>query len=383
MKCFVYSISILLATFVLLRAQNKGKEAMRFYVGTYTSADSQGIELYELNTKTGKLRFLRNFPGIKNASYLRFSDNGRFLYAVNELTEWQNKPTGTITAFAVEKKTGNLHPINQVASHGRAPCYLEMSHDGHFVLLNNYLDGTVLSYAVSADGGLDTVISLIRFHKASGVIQRRQEAPHVHSVVLNPKNTFALVADLGADRLTVLAFAQNTGFLTLLPDRSVQTAPGAGPRHSVFSANGKYVYVANELNSTVEVFSFDVHTGRLTPLQTISTVPNDYAGINYPADIHLCPDGKFLYVSNRGHESMAVFSVHASNGTLSFLGTDSVYGSWPRNFSLTPDGAFVIVANQKTNNLVLFRRNGLNGRLKKLDSISTMAAPACIAFYPH
>ncbi len=355
------------------------RQSMIFYVGTYTSADSQGIEAYRLQPEAGKLQFVKIFPGIRNASFLRFSANGRFLYAVNELSEWHQRPSGAVSAFAVDPQNGDLHLINQVSSQGRAPCYLTVSANGHFVLFNNYLDGTALSYSVRNDGGLGALISLMRFH-GSGIVKGRQDAPHVHSINLNPQNTFALVADLGTDHLTVLAFNDRSGELSKV--RTVQTAPGSGPRHTVFSADGTYLYVANELSNSVDVYSFVPSSGLMSHLQTVSTLPANVSAINYPADIHLSPDGRFLYVSNRGHESIARFSVQSSKGTLSFFGTDSVYGSWPRNFGLTPDGAFLIVANQKSHNLVLFRRNAQTGRLQKVDEIATVAAPACIAFLP-
>jgi 6-phosphogluconolactonase len=360
---------------------NERAPHMLLYVGTYTTADSQGIELYRFDAQSAKLHFVKTFAGIANPSYLRFSADGKFLYAVNELLNWNGKAQGAFTAFAVRNGGSELQKINQISSQGRAPCFLTLSDNDRFVLLNNYLDGTILSVKIRPDGGLDKVVTRLHF-TGSGPVKGRQDDSHVHSVTLNPQNTFAVVADLGTDRLSVLAFDANTGMLTLLKKKTAHTAPGAGPRHAAFSADGNYLYVANELNSTVEAFSFNPQNGSLEHLQTLSTLPHDFTGENYPADIHLSPDGRFLYVSNRGHESIAVFTRQASNGQLRFLSTTPVHGSWPRNFTLTPDGKYLVVANQRSKNLVVFRRHSQNGTLEMASAVATVAAPACVTFRP-
>ncbi len=352
---------------------------MNIYVGTYTSADSQGIERYVLNTKTGSLQYLKTIPHISNPSYLRFSSDGRYLFAVNELSEWQGKPQGAVSAFKV-KENGDLQLINQVASHGRAPCYLIVTQGDRFLLLNNYLDGTAMSLPIESDGHLGSPVSVIRF-EGSGPNKQRQDASHVHSINLDPTHHFAVVADLGTDRLSVLGFDPLSGQLRLLKDKTVQTALGAGPRHTVFSKDGKFLFVADELNNTVEVFSFEPDNGTLRHLQTVSTLPQGFTGTNYPADIHLSPDGKFLYVSNRGHESIAIFGVQ-QDGQINFVGSESVRGSWPRNFTLSPDGRFLIVANQKSKDLVVFRRDAKTGLLTFLFRQSTIATPACVKIAP-
>ncbi len=354
---------------------------MLVYVGTYTEADSQGIELYRLDQKFGTLRYLRTIPKVKNPSYLCLSPDQRYLYAANELLESDGRPTGRISAFALESNGGTPVLINRVGSHGRAPCYMTVSANGKYVLANNYLDGTAVSLPVLENGGLGQPVSIIK-QKGSGPVKGRQDASHVHSINLDPQNNFAVIADLGSDQLSVFAFNSRTGQLTPQEDKTVQTAPGAGPRHLTFSPDGKRLYVANELNSTVEAYSFNTATGELKRLQTVSTLPGEFKGTNYPADIHISPDGKFLYISNRGHESIAIFSVNSQNGELSLLTTEPVNGSWPRNFVITPEGKYLLVANQKSRNLVLFRRDASTGRLKRLSSVPTVAAPACVKIGP-
>jgi len=350
---------------------------MLLYVGTYTEADSQGIEIYRMNEQTGTLSFRKTVPQIKNPSYIKLSPDQKYLYAVNELLKWDGKPQGAVAAFSVDWQNGDLHLINQVPSEGRAPCYITMPQNGRFVLVTNYLDGIVLSLAVLKNGGVGEPVTMIPF-SGSGFNKTRQNASHVHSINLDPQNTFAVIADLGTDKLTMLSFNLKSGQLKVLKDQSAQTAPGAGPRHLTFSANGKYVYVANELNNTVEAFSIDSAYGSLHHFQTIRTIPDDYKGSNYPADIHLSPNGRFLYVSNRGHESLAVFAVRKHNGKLKRLATSSVYGSRPRNFILSKDGQYLLAANQKSKNIVTFRCDAHSGLLKKQASVNTIASPACL-----
>jgi 6-phosphogluconolactonase len=273
--------------------------------------------------------------------------------------------------------SGALTLLNRVPTHGRAPCYLEISANGRFVLVNNYLDGTAASFPIQPDGRLGKAISIVR-ENGSGPNKARQNASHVHSITLDPNNHLAITANLGTDRLTVYRFDSNSGKLTPLSGKITHTAPGAGPRHLVFTTDGTCAYVANELNNSVEAFHFNVLTGTLKHFQTIPTVPEDFSGTNYPADIHISPDGKFLYVSNRGAENLAIFSVAPKTGRLAFLATQSVRGSWPRNFALSHDGHLLVVANQKSKTLVVFRRNPYSGFLQWLSTTPTEAFPACV-----
>ncbi len=382
MKIFVI-ISILLlqtALFWACSRERKGKNEMLIFVGTYTEADTQGIEIYRLNGRSGALEFVTTVAGIQNPSFLRFSSDHTYLYAVNEVQQSAGQPTGTVSAFAVNPHNGYLTFINRVSSLGRAPCYLTLSKDNRFVLINNYLDGTALSLQVMKNGGLGRPVSILHF-SGSGPVKDRQNASHVHSINLDPQNKLAIVADLGTDRLTVFPFNSADGRLRESGRQSVQCAAGAGPRHLVFSADGQRVYVADELNNTVEAYHLDRSRRLLYKFQTIGTLPADFKGVNYPADIHLSPDERFLYVSNRGHESIALFSVDKKSGNLKFLSTIPVYGSWPRNFVLSKDGRYLMVANQKSRNIVTFRRDARSGLLDRLSSVNTVSAPVCVQIF--
>ncbi len=378
-KRIVSIISLLLSGLILMNCGvgNKDKMSMLVYVGTYTEIDSQGVELYKLNPNSGQLEFIKTFSHIPNPSYLRLTKSGHTLFAVNELVGTETKPEGTISAFWVHPESGDLEFITSIPSEGRAPCYLTISKDDRFLLVNNYLGGSALSMPVKNGGVPGQPVSVIHL-EGSGPVKGRQDASHVHSVNLDPQNRFALIADLGTDRLSVYAFDSASGQLSKKTVTKAQTAPGAGPRHVTFSADGTMVFVANELNSTVETFRFDGENGLLKHIQTISTLPADFDGSNYPADIHLSPDGRFLYVSNRGHESIAIFSVDETHSELTFIATRSVFGSWPRNFVLSRDGRVLLVANQKSRNIVVFRRDEQNGLLKKLSETKSIAAPACL-----
>ncbi len=374
---------LLMIGFLMTACETKqqGNSKMLVYIGTYTENDSQGIEIYRFNTQSGKLQYFATAAGIKNPSYLRISDDGRRLYAVNELTEFHGLAQGAITSFAIDPESGKLNLINQIPSHGQAPCYLELSKNEHFVLANNYLGGTAISVPILPNGSLGDPVSIIRF-KGSGPVKGRQEASHVHSINLNPQNTFAIVADLGSDQLSVLRFDSVKGSLQILQEKTVCLSPGSGPRHVAFSKDGKFVYVANELNSTVDAFLFDPASGSMEHLQTLRTIPQDFSRKNYPADIHLSPDGQFLYLSNRGHESIAIFRVDQKSGLLKRSAEVPVYGSWPRNFTLSAKGKWLIVANQKSKNLVVFKRNAQDGLLEKRWEIHTKATPACVKIMP-
>ncbi len=377
-KSGIIFFNLFLIAILLLQCTPSSKDTkpMHVYVGTYTEADSQGIELYTFNRDSGKLHYIKTFAHISDPSYLRLSRNKRVLYAVNERIGTEANPEGTISAFAVDAQ-GYLTFINSISSEGRAPCYLSLSENNRFLLVNNYLDGKALSVKIHKNGALAAPVSVLQF-SGSGPNRARQDASHVHSINPDPQNYFALIADLGTDKLSVYRFNSSTGTLSQSPVAVAQTAPGAGPRHTVFSADGKTVFVANELNSTVDVFRFNPANGALLHVLTIPTIPREYKGKNYPADIHLSPDGRFLYVSNRGHESIAVFSVDSVNSEISFKGTQSVLGSWPRNFVLSKDGNWLLVANQKSRNIVVFRRNQQSGLLTKISEVKSIAVPACL-----
>lgn len=347
------------------------------YVGTYTSGASEGIYLYRLDLSDGSLARVGAVAGIVNPSYLTLEPGGRFLYAVNEVEDFGGAKSGAVSAFAVEPKTGVLRLLNQSASKGGAPCYLTTAESGRFVLVANYSGGNVAVLPVRADGSLGEAVD-VEQAAGSGPNRERQEAPHAHSVLLDRANRFAYSCDLGTDKVMVYRFDARDGSLTPNAPPSFSAKPGAGPRHLAFHPRGRFVYVLNELDSTVSALAHDAARGTLRELQTVSALPAGFSGANTGADIHLTPDGRFLYSSNRGHDSIAVFAVNPRTGRLRPAGHTPTGGSTPRNFVIDPSGRFLLAANQKSDNIVTFRLNPRTGALSPTGQTASVPSPVCL-----
>jgi 6-phosphogluconolactonase len=351
------------------------------YIGTYTKDNSEGIYLCKLDPATGGLSRVSAAQVKDNPSYLALDPQRRYLYAVNETGEYQGKKSGAVSAFAVDQKTGGLRFINQRASQGGAPCYITVDKSGKNVLVANYLGGNVTLFPVGTDGGLGEVSDMHQ-HQGSSVNEKRQEEPHAHCIVLDPANKFAFAADLGTDKIMIYRFDATKSKLTPNQPAFVATKPGAGPRHLTFHPNGKHAFVINELNSTLTAYSYDASKGSLTEIQTVSTLPQGFSGENYCADIHISPDGKFIYGSNRGHDSIVVLGFDQSNGKLTYIQNVSTGGKWPRNFALDPSGKFLLVANQNTNNIVSFKIDSKTGKLASTGQITEVPSPVCLLMVP-
>ncbi len=339
------------------------------FVGTYTGDSTQGIEVYEVD-QTGLLTFKSIQKNIENASYLAISPDKEFLYTANEITDFTDKKDGYISAYKINQKTGGLTFINNMSSQGGAPCYITTSLDGKILLVSNYLGGKVATF-MTDNGQIGKPVSIFNQDK-EGLKIMAPNMPHMHSIQLNTQNTMAFASDLGNDKIYFYGFDKKTGQLSF-SQKSIQLTNGAGPRHFEFSANGRYIYILNEHNSTIEIFNLSTQNR----LQIIGTIPKDFSGKNYPADIHFAPSGDYLYATNRGHNSLAIFKVDKKKGTLEFLGTEPVNGDWPRNFMIDPHGKFILVANQKSKNIVSFKI-GKGGSLKLIQNTKTVASPACL-----
>lgn len=359
-----------------VRPKAASKE-MRLYVGTYTSGGSVGIYLYRLDLADGSLEQVGTTEGVVNPSYLTLDRGGRLLYAVNEVEDFGGAASGAVSAFAVERKTGALRLLNQRASKGGAPCYVTVAADGRFVLVANYAGGNVAVLPALRDGSLGEAVDVEQF-AGSGPDRERQEAPHAHSVTLDGANRFAYACDLGTDKVMVYGFDRRTGALSRASPPSVSMKPGAGPRHLAFHPRGRFVYVMNELDSTVTALARDPARGTLSELQTLSALPEGFAGANTGADIHLTPDGRFLYTSNRGHDSIAGFAVNARTGALRALGHTPTEGSTPRNFVIEPTGRFLLAANQKSDTVVTFRLDRRTGALRPAGHTAGVPSPVCL-----
>ncbi len=358
-----------------------GNSEFLVYVGTYTDQESKGIYAYRFNSTTGKLTAVGLAGDSANPSFLSSGSRGRFLYAVNELDSYQGQPTGAVSAFAVDSASGKLSLLNQVSARDQGPAHITLDHTGKFVFVSNYLRGSMAAFSVLKDGRLGDQVGFVQ-HKGSSVNQQWQQGPHVHEVVLSPDNRFALVADPGIDQVMAYPFDAGTGKLGE-PVIS-HTPPGSAPRHMAFGRDGKFLYVITELTSSVLTYSYDPKNGELRQAGMISTLPKEFNGTNYGAEIEVHPLGKFLYASNRGDDSIAVFSIDSVTGALKLVEIVPTRGKRPRSFALDPTGSWLVAANQESDNLVAFRIDGKTGRLTTAGEAVHVAAPACVTFvYTH
>jgi len=350
------------------------------YVGTYTEdTKSEGIYLVRMDARSGKLQRVGAVNAGANPSFLAIHPNGRVLYAVNEVDKQNGKPTGGVSAFAIATNTGELTRRNEQPSEGAAPCYVSVDRSGRVVLVANYNGGSIALFPIETDGSLAPTTHVVH-HTGRGPNTERQEAPHAHCIVADPSNRFVLAADLGIDRVLVYRLDLEGKSLRHVEGGDAVMRRGAGPRHLAFHPTLPLVFVANELDSTVASLRFDAERGALSPLVARSTLPAGWTGANYPADIHIAPSGRTLYASNRGHNSIAVFSVAESTGVLALEQVVPTDGDWPRNFALDPTGRWLLVANQRSDSVVVFGRDQKSGRLTPTLERIALPSPVCLRF---
>ena len=373
--------AILLSTLLASAARAEGKGKYLFYVGTYTEegSKSKGIYAYRFDSGTGQITSLGLAAETTNPSFVAVHPNGRFLYAVNEIQNYKGPNSGGVSAFSIDRSTGKLTFLNEVPSRGADPCYITLDKTGKYVLVANYTGGSIAAFPVLEDGRLGEASAFVQ-HTGHGTNPERQEKAHAHSIDLSPDNRFAMVDDLGLDELFVYKFDSANGSLTPNDPPFAKLDPGAGPRHFALSPNGKFAYVVAEMHSTVTVFSNDEKTGTLHPLQTISALPKDFAGRNDDAEIEMHPSGKFLYVSNRGSDTITVFSIDPAKGTLTPVAYTPTQGKEPRSFEIDPTGKFLFAANQKSDNIVVFRIDPKTGRLTPTGQALDVGSPVCVKF---
>ena len=347
------------------------------YVGTYTTGKSEGIYLYRMSLSSGELKHVNTTRGVVNPSFLTLDPERRYLYAVNEVTDFAGKPGGAVSAFAINRKTGKLQFLNQQPSLGGAPCYVTVDRTGRFLLVANYGGGNVSVFSIERDGRLGGVTDVDQ-HQGSSVDPDRQTGPHAHSIVLDQTNRYAYSCDLGTDKIMIYGFDSKKGKLTANKQPWVQVKPGAGPRHFTFHPSGKYGYVMNELDATVTAFTCDSARGTLKEMQTVHTLPEGFSGMNTTADIHVSPFGRFLYGSNRGHNSIVVFEIEERTGKLRFIQHAATEGRTPRNFAIDPTGTFLLAANQDSDTIVTFRLDKATGRLEPTGHVTEVPSPVCL-----
>jgi 6-phosphogluconolactonase len=348
------------------------------YVGAYTRDKSEGIRVYRMDAETGRMEFASIAPGIRNPSFLALHPDRPLLYAANELSEWEGRSGGGVSAFAIDPQTGGLTLLNHQFSQGECPCYVSVDRTGQCVLAANYSSGSVCVFPLNKDGRLGEA-SDVSQHRGSSVNPHRQEGPHAHSFGPGPDNRFAFSADLGLDQILIYRLDAENGKIPpndVMPHAPV--APGSGPRHFAFHPNGRRFYVINELSNTVVAFDYDAEKGTLNEIQTVSSLPEGFSGTSHCAEVQVSPSGKFLYGSNRGHDSLAVFRIDEADGTLSAVDFTPTGGKNPRHFTIDPSGRFLLVANQETNNIVAFRIDEESGRLTPTGQVVEAPLPVCV-----
>jgi 6-phosphogluconolactonase len=376
---FIAAIVFLLAAiFASGTSQANAKGSYLIYVGTYTGPSSKGIYAYRFNAITGKSTSLGLVAETTNPSFLTIDRTRRFLYAVNEISDYQDQKSGGVSAFAIDRKTGKLTFLNEVPSRGADPCYVTLDKTGKYVLVANYGGGNVAAFPILKDGRLGEAAAFVQ-HTGRGHDPERQEGPHAHEIELANDNRFAIAADLGLDELLVYQFDAARGTLSPNNPPFAKVQAGSGPRHFAFHPSGKYVFVINEMGSTVTALSYDAAHGTLHEQQTISTLPKDFKGKNDTAEIEVHPNGKFLYGSNRGHDSIAVFAV-GPKGMLKGVEYVSTEGKTPRSFAIDPTGSYLFAANQGSNKIVVFRIDSKTGHLTPTGEALEAPSPVCIKF---
>jgi 6-phosphogluconolactonase len=350
-------------------------ESIPVYIGTYTGGQnaSKGIYRSTLDLVTGALSEPVLAAEARNPTFLEIHPNGRFLYCVSEQAK------GVVRAFAIEAATGALQPLNEQSSRGDGPCHVSIDRTGRNVLVANYGSGTAAVIPIQPDGRLAEPTGFVQ-HSGSGPNPKRQSGPHAHSINPSPDNRYAFVADLGIDKIMIYKLDPEKGTIVANDPPFAQLKPGAGPRHLAFHPNGKFAYVINELGGTITAFAYKPASGALTELQTVPTLPAGFTGASTCAEVRVHPSGRFVYGSNRGHDSLVVYRIDPAKGTLTYVEHESAGIKTPRNFNIDPTGAFCLVANQDSDSVVVFRINSETGALEPTPNRIAVGKPVCIRF---
>ncbi len=349
------------------------------YIGTYTGAKSKGIYCTRFDAATGKLTPPELAAETKNPSFLAVHPNGRFLYAVGELSGSNGLRAGAVSAFRIDAKTGKLTLLNRQPSGGTGPCHLSVDQSGKCVLAANYGSGSVVALPLQKDGSLEKAVCAIQHH-GSSVNPQRQAGPHAHFIIPDPAERFALACDLGLDQVLVYRFDPAGCTLSANEPPAVSIKPGSGPRHLAFHPKGRLAYLISEISSTFTGFTYNEKLGVLEEFQTVSTLPPDFKGKSAGAEIQIHPSGKFLYGSNRGHDSIVVFAIDQKSGKLTYVEHQSSQGKIPRHFLFDPSGKWLLVENQDSSNVVVFRVAAKTGRLTPTTEVVEVGSPVCAVF---
>jgi 6-phosphogluconolactonase len=372
---FLVAVSMTLGAIAAVPSAASGRLV---YIGTYTGDRSRGIYAFRFDEASGALTPVGLVAETKSPSFLALSPNRKFLYAVNEISSFEGERAGSVSGFSIDAQTGKLTKLNVKSSKGDGPCHLAVDASGRFVAVANYGGGNFSLLPIDADGRLGDAVAILA-NGGRGPNKERQDGPHAHAVVFDAANRYLLGADLGLDRVFVYKFDPSTGSLGANDPSSVQLAPSAGPRHLAFHPKLPLAFAINELTSTITSLSWDAASGRLAAAGSVSALPSGYSGKSWTAEIAVHPNGRFLYGSNRGHDSIAVFAV-APTGRLTLLEHESTRGKTPRNFAIDPSGKWLIAANQKSDSLAVFSIDQETGALTPVGPLTHVGTPVCVLF---
>lgn len=346
------------------------------FISAFTSGDAGAIHAYRFDSEKGQLKLLQRTTGIENPFFLALSPDRKFLYSI-DAQKFGSKDDEFVAAYKIEGRDGQLTRLNRQSSRGSASCYLDVDATGKALVVANYMSGSVASLPVLADGSLGKITTFVQ-HTGSSVNSERQKEPHAHCIVISPDNRFCLAADLGNDKILNYELSPQSAELKPNPAQAYATLPpGSGPRHLIFNKNANRVYVINELKNTITLFDYVAQSGVLTQRQTISTVPEKFDGVSHTADLKMTPNGRYLYGTNRGHDSIAIFKI-ADDGQLSLVSIEPSLGKGPQNLLITPDGRWLLCANMPGNNVAIFSIDTNTGKLKSAGEPASIPMPSCI-----
>ncbi len=383
MTCSLRNVLLLICGIVMVPAdsianQDGGKNLVIF-VTAFAPGNDGAIHACQLDLTNGQLTPVHRTTGIEHPFFMALSPDRKFLYAIHAPGTFGGSENEFVSAWKVEGRTGRLQPLNQQSAHGTAACYLDVDASGKTVFVANYLTGSVASLPVQNDGSLAPAVSFLQ-HQGSSVNPARQAGPHAHCIVVSPDNRHVYAADLGLDQIVAYRLEAETGKLLPAEQPFVRTPPGAGPRHLTFHPSGQHVYVINELTNSVTLFGYRSESGILIEQQTISTLPADFDGTSYCADLKITPNGEFLYGTNRGHDSIAAYRLDES-GRMSLIGIQPSLGKGPQNLVISPDGKWLLCANMPGNNVVVFQINTDDGTLNPVGTPLEIISPSCLRIY--
>lgn len=352
---------------------------MSLYIGTFVGTKSKGIYLAKMDPQTGALSAPQLAARANSPSFLAFHPKNKFLYAAERIHDASGREVDGVAAYSIDPSTFMLSRLNEQPSGGTGACFVAVDHSGTNVLVANYNSGSVAVLPIDVSGLLRPVCAFVQHH-GHGPDPQRQTGPHAHCFNVSSDDRFALACDLGLDQVLIYRFQPSTGTLTPSDPPFATVAPGSGARHLAFHPNGKFVYVINEMGASLSVFAWDARRGSLSPLQTLSTVPDDFKGQKWAAEVQVHPSGRFLYASNRTADSIAIFGVDQTTGQLTPRGCTPTQGQTPRNFTIDPTGQFLVVANQDSDSIVVFRIDPQTGALTPAGSRISVPSPTCVRF---